>query len=90
MEQAREQTQPGTDPASEPWLAPLLGTFCELAYAGHVDLAWRFLDEAWPEGGIASWGAPLSKEAFAADLAAALAQSRCAGALGFPGGPTAR
>ncbi len=90
VQRAREQTQPGGDPASEPWLGPLLGAFCDLAYAGHVDLAWRFLDEAWPEGAVASWGEPRAKDAFAAELAEALSQSRCAEALGFPGGPPSR
>lgn len=90
VQRAREQTQPGGDPASEPWLGPLLGTFCDLAYAGHVDLAWRFLDETWPEGAISSWGEPRAKDAFAAELAEALSQSRGALALGFPGGPPSR
>jgi hypothetical protein len=91
-QRAREQTEPGGDPSREPWLAPLLGTFCDLAYAGHVDLAWRFLDEAWPDGDISvgNGGEPRAKDAFTAELAEALSQSRCAEALGFPGGPPAR
>ena len=73
------------EPMSEPWLAPLLATFCDLAYGGHVDLAWQFLDEAWPQGLVARWAEPLDRDALAAELAEALAASPCAEALGFPG-----
>lgn len=85
---AQAETRPDADPPSEPWLAPLLATFCDLAYGGHVDLAWRFLDEAWPADGVARWGEPLERDAFAAELAEALAASPCAETLGFPGGPS--
>ena len=84
---AQAASGPDADPSSEPWLAPLLATFCDLAYGGEVELAWRFLDEAWPTDGVVRWGEPLDRDAFAAELAEALAASRCAEALGFPGGP---
>ncbi len=85
VRQARAGARPDADPMSEPWLAPLLATFCDLAYGGHVDLAWQFLDEAWPQGLVARWAEPLDRDALAAELAEALAASPCAEALGFPG-----
>ncbi len=84
---AQAETRPGAEPSSEPWLAPLLATFCDLAYGGHVELAWRFLDEAWPADGVVRWSEPLDRKALAAELVEALAASPCAESLGFPGGP---
>ncbi len=84
---AAAETTPGESVSSEPWLAPLLASFCHLAYGGHPDLAWMFLAEAWPTGALVRGNPPLDREAFAAELAEALAASPCAEVLGFPGGP---